>query len=96
MKIGNQELGDQESKLVNKIISEFLNSKHEVVEGSPPEQGRSKSGKQFRLNVDDKRYVSIKLEYDSPENIRWELLNSEMRQLLQLPHYRVVKKKMVF
>lgn len=93
MKIGNYELSTEENERVNKIISDFLGSAHTVIEGKPPPSGRSANDRQYVLNVDNTRYVSVKRVYDSPDNIKWELLMSQMRPLLSLPHYKVTKER---
>lgn len=93
LKIGSYELSEEESKRVNEIISKFLVNKHEVLEGFSPKTGRSAAGKQFCLNVNNIRYVSVKLEWDSPENILWELFHANVRQILCMPHYKVIKEK---
>lgn len=94
MKIGNHELSPEDQERVNSIISNFLGSTHTIIEGKPPPCGRSKSSdKQYVLNVDNTRYVSVKRAYDTPDNIKWELFMSQMRPLLSLPHYKLTKER---
>ena len=89
MKIGEIELLDVDRLKVDAIISDFLGTESTVIDGVPPDEGRSNKGNQYRLDVDNQRYVSVKLAYDSPENIHWELFNSDMREILGLPHYKI-------
>lgn len=91
MKIGNYELNEDESRKVNEILSKFLGSSHVVIEGKPPPSGRSSNDKQFVLNVDNIRHVSVKRAYDTPDNIKWELFMADARIILGLPHYKLTK-----
>jgi len=92
LKIGTYELTTEETETVNKIIGSFLDSPSTVIEGVPPDEGSSRNnGNQYRLNVNDERYVSVKLSQHALDSINRELFTAETRELLNIPHYKVQK-----
>jgi len=93
LKIGTQELTSEETIAVNKTITNFLDSTSTVIEGVPPDEGSSRNnGNQYRLDVNDERYVSVKLSQHTSDSINRELFTAETREILNVPHYRVQKK----
>lgn len=87
---------EQTHKQINSIVSDFLECPSVVTGTAPPEIGRSRDGgRHYRLTVDtgsETRHMSVKLKFNTDNDLNWELLNSDIRQLLTLPHYKVEKK----
>jgi len=95
VKIGERELNDTDSIEANKIISEFLNMSCSIINGDMSFiSGRSfQEDKQYRLNINNIRYVGIKLRYDKPFRHDNEFLVRDIRTKIGLPNYTIKRVK---
>lgn len=91
MKIGNYELTPEENIRLNQIVSTFFATPCTVIEVELPPEGRNRDDKHYVLNVDGKKYVSVKRAHSNPEDVKWELFMAEMRPILGIPHYKLEK-----
>lgn len=89
MRFGNAYVSGGALLRINQIASNFYDQKCRVVSAAAPDSGRSAEGNQYRLEVSNGRFASIKLAYDTPEDLYWEVFMSDMRKLLGLAHYSV-------
>ena len=92
MRIGDQEIGEELQEEMNAIVSVFVGAESRVTEIAPPQFCRSSQGNQYRLTVDNNRHISVKHAYSGRQDIGWEVFHSDMRQLLELPHYKLERK----
>jgi|GEM_PF-4558425 hypothetical protein len=88
MKIGDHELNETDSIEANRIISEFLNQPSSIIGGDRSYgNGRSfQEDKQYRLNIDNTRYIGLKLEYDKGFRHENEFLVRDIRMKIGLPN----------
>ncbi len=90
MKIEEYELDEKDAIQANCIISDFINYTCQVIDGGAHGMGRSiLEDKQYRLNIDNQRYASVKLRYDKNTSHRVELVVNEIRHKLKLPNYDI-------
>ena len=93
MKIGQYELGDVDSKEVNRIISEFLNQPS-IVDGGDRSYGNGRSfqeDKHYKLSINNSRYAGVKLEYGSGYSHDIEFLVRDVRTEINMPNSTIKK-----
>lgn len=87
--VDGHELDKTSCQEINSIIGGFLGRQSVVREIVPPTTGRSSDGTQYRITTGDRRRVSVKRAYSQKSDLQRELFHADMRQLLELPHYKV-------
>ena len=81
MKIGKYDLNEKDAIRISKILSDFHNITCHVIEGVANDAGRSgQENKQYRLNIDNQKYTSVKLRYDEHSSHLAELVVNDIRQ----------------
>ena len=90
MKIGKYDLNEKDAIRISKILSDFHNITCHVIEGVANDAGRSgQENKQYRLNIDNQKYTSVKLRYDEHSSHLAELVVNDIRKELKLENYKV-------
>ena len=90
MKIGEHDINNTDLLKINIILSNFFNFTCNVIDGIAAGIGRSvNEDKQYRLNINNDLYASVKLRYDNVSYHQIELLVHDVREILGLANYDV-------
>lgn len=90
--VDGNELDQKTVQNIDSTVSGFLGRPSTVTEIVPPPTGRSRRGNQYRITTDGHRRISVKRAHSHKDDLRWEMFHADMRQLLELPHYKVERR----
>lgn len=90
MKIGEYEIDDGDHLRINAVLSDFMGYTCKVLDGIAAGTGRSvKEDKQYRLNINNQNFASVKLKYDANTSHLAEYVVNEVRDMLAIGNYKV-------